>query len=77
MKAYLSLFRIRIINGLQYRAVALGSVFTRFCWGFMEILAFFAIHRSGNSFSMTFSQTVSYLWMQQAFILMYNVIDGD
>ncbi len=77
MKSYFSLFRIRMINGLQYRAVALGSVLTRFCWGIMEILAFFAIHQSGGDFSMTFSQTVSYIWMQQAFILMYNVIDGD
>lgn len=77
MKSYLSLFRIRMINGLQYRAVALGAVFTRFCWGIMEILAFFAIHQSGGGFSMTFSQTVSYIWMQQAFILMYNAVDGD
>lgn len=78
MKSYFSLFRIRMINGLQYRAVAVGSVLTRFCWGLMEILAFFAIHQSGGGvFSMTFSQTVSYIWMQQAFMLMYNVIDGD
>lgn len=77
MKSYFSLFRIRMINGLQYRAVAAGSILTRFCWGFMEILAFFAIHQSGGNFSMTFSQTVSYIWIQQAFILMYNVIDGD
>ena len=78
MKSYLSLFRIRMINGLQYRAVALGSIFTRFCWALMEILAFFAVHQSnGGSFGMTFSQTASYIWMQQTFILMYNVIDGD
>lgn len=78
MKSYLSLFRIRMINGLQYRAVALGSIFTRFCWALMEIPAFFAVHRSnGGSFGMTFSQTASYIWMQQTFILMYNVIDGD
>ena len=77
MKAYFSLFRIRMIQGLQYRAVALGSVFTRFCWGFMEILAFSAIHQSGGGFSMTFSQTAAYIWMQQAFIHLYNVIDGD
>lgn len=78
MKSYLSLFRIRMINGLQYRAVALGAILTRFCWAFMEILAFLALHRSGGgSFAMTFSQTASYIWIQQAFILMYNVIDGD
>lgn len=26
---------------------------------------------------MTFSQTVSYIWIQQAFLRMYNVVDGD
>ena len=68
-----------MINGLQYRSVVLGSVFTRFCWALMEILAFYAVHQSGgnSSFSMTFSQTASYIWMQQTFIPMYNVIDGD
>lgn len=78
MKSYLSLFRIRMINSLQYRVVALGSICNRFCWGLMEILAFYAVHKSNSgSFSMTFSQTASYIWMQQAFLLMYNVIDGD
>lgn len=76
MKSYLSLFRIRMIKGLQYRTVALGSILMRFCWGLMEILAFSSIHKTGGSFSMTFSQTASYIWVQQAFLLMYNVIDG-
>jgi len=31
MKSYLSLFRIRMIKGLQYRTVALGSILMRFC----------------------------------------------
>ena len=29
MKTYLSIFRIRLINGLQYRAVALVALGTR------------------------------------------------
>ncbi len=66
-----------MVNGLQYRTAALGSLCSRFCWGLMEILAFHAVHTSNGSFSMTFSQTVSYIWIQQAFILMYNVVDGD
>lgn len=78
MKSYFSLFRVRMINGLQYRAVALGSIFTRFCWAFMEILTFYAVHKSGkSSLPMTFTQTASYIWIQQTFILLYDIVDGD
>lgn len=78
MKAYLSLLRIRLINSLQYRAVALGFILTRFCWGMMEILAFYALYRIGShTFSMTFAQTVSYYWMHEAFFVMYQVNYGD
>lgn len=78
MKMYLSVFRIRIINGLQYRTVALAAILTRFAWGIMEILAFSALYRSGQAnFSMDFSQTVSYLWMQQALYVLFLVVFAD
>lgn len=78
MKTYFSMFRIRMINSLQYRAVALGSIFTRFAWGFMEILAFYALYRTGDhSFSMSFSETVSYYWMANAFYVLFQVNYGD
>lgn len=72
MKKYLSIFRIRFINALQYRAAALGGISTQFAWGFMEILAFNAFYRANPSaFPMEFSQTVSYIWMQQAFLALF------
>ena len=62
MKTYLSIFRIRLINGLQYRAVALGAIFARFFWAFFEILAFSAVYAAGDAdFSMTFPQTAAYM----------------
>ena len=72
MKTYLALFRLRFIAGLQYRAAALGGIATQYAWGFMEILAFAAFYR-GNpaAFPMTFSETVSYIWMQQAFLALF------
>ena len=77
-KVYLSILRIRIIQTTQYRAVALGAVLTRFAWGFMEILAFSALYRSGqNSLPMEFSHTVSYIWMQQALFVLFVVVFGD
>lgn len=78
MRAYGSIFRIRMINGLQYRSVALGAVLMRFFWGLMEILAYAALFKMGEtSFSMTFSQTVSYVWMQQVLFILFRVVVGD
>ena len=72
MRPYLSLFRIRFINGLQYRAAALAGISTQFAWGFMEILAFSAFYRANpDAFPMEFSHLVSYIWMQQAFLALF------
>jgi len=69
MKQYRSLFRIRFINGLQYRAAALAGLSTQFAWGFMELLAFSAFYRANPAaFPMEFSHLVSYIWIQQAFL---------
>ncbi|MDP4089566.1 MAG: ABC transporter permease [Bacillota bacterium] len=78
MKMYMSVFRIRFINSLQYRAVALGAIITRFGWGLMEVLAYSALYRTGSAaFPMEFSQTVSYLWMQQTLIVLFSVVFSD
>jgi len=72
MKKYLAIFRIRFINALQYRAAALAGMTTQFAWGFMEIFSFAAFYRADPAaFPMAFSQTVSYIWMQQAFLTLY------
>jgi ABC-2 type transport system permease protein len=72
MNQYISLFRIRFIKGLQYRAAALAGLMTQFAWGFMEILAFLAFyHTNPTAFPMKFSHLVSYIWMQQAFLALF------
>ena len=72
MKKYLAMFRIRFVNALQYRAAALAGMATQFAWGFMEIFAFAAFYRADpGAFPMEFSQTVSYIWMQQAFLALF------
>lgn len=78
MRMYLSVFRIRFINSLQYRAVAIGSILSRFAWAFMEILAYSALYHTSNAaFPMNFSQTVSYIWMQQTLIVLFSVVFAD
>ena len=78
MKEYLALFRIRFINGLQYRAAALAGLSTQFAWGFMEILAFSAFYRANPAaFPMEFSRLVSYIWIQQAFLHLFAPWGND
>lgn len=72
MKKYISFFRIRFINGLQYRAAAYAGVATQFFWGFMVIMMFRAFYNSdADSFPMEFSQLSSYIWLQQALLALF------
>lgn len=73
MKKYWSLFRIRFVNGLQYRAAALAGIATQFAWGFLLLLLFRAFYRSSpEDFPMEFSQLVNYIWLQQAFLVLFS-----
>ncbi len=74
MKKYWSVFRIRFLNTLQYRAAALGGVATQFAWGFMELLAFRAFYQADPAaFPMTFEQLSSFIWMRQALLASFAV----
>ena len=78
MKKYMFIFRIRFINSLQYRTVVLGGVLKGFVLGFMEILMYKALYESsGSVFSMSFSQMVSYVWIQQVFMVLFMVVFAD
>jgi len=71
-KPYRALFRIRFTNSLQYRAAAIAGLTTQFAWGFMYILAFAAFYRTNpHNFPMEFSHTVTYIWLQQAFVSLF------
>lgn len=72
MKKYGSFFRIRFFMGIQYRAAALAGVVTQFAWGFMEIMIYIAFYRTNASaFPMTMASTASYIWLQQAFLVLF------
>lgn len=74
MKKYLAFFRLRFTMGLQYRVAALAGVATQFAWGFMEILMFHAFYEASPAkFPMSLSATVSYVWLQQAFLAFFVV----
>jgi ABC-2 type transport system permease protein len=71
---------MRLMAGLQYRAAAWAGVATQFFFGFMYIMIFKAFYASSNSVPpMEWSQLVSYMWLQQAFlaIIMLWWQDGE
>ena len=73
MKKYLSFFRMRFLMGLQYRAAAAAGVVTQFTWGFMELLVFRAFYQAdASAFPMSFEAVASYIWLQQAFLALFN-----
>lgn len=78
MNKYISLFRMKLIAGLQYRVAALAGIVTQFVWGFMSILLFKAFYEvDASSFPMSFDALVSYIWLQQAFLALFGAWLAD
>jgi ABC-2 type transport system permease protein len=75
MKAYYSLFKMRLLKGLQYRVAALAGVATQFFWGFMYIMIFEAFYSSTpNSQPISLRELIQVVWLQQsllAFIMLW------
>ena len=78
MRQYWAVFRIRFAAALQYRVAALGGLVCQLAWGFMAMIAFFAFYSADPAaFPMAFSQTASYIWLQEAFIVLFAVMVWD
>lgn len=72
MKKYMSVLRMKFINGMQYRVAALAGMATQFAWGGLLVLLYKAFYQSNPAqFTMTMQETSSYIWMQQAFLMMF------
>jgi len=69
MNTYYSVWKIRFIAGLQYRAAALAGMATQLFFGFIFIMVYEAFYsHSFNQPSFSLEQLVSYIWLQQAFL---------
>jgi ABC-2 type transport system permease protein len=69
MRPYFSVLKLRLLNGMQYRAAAVAGVATQFFWGFMYIMVFEAFYSHSTSKPpMTLDQLVAYIWLQQGFL---------
>lgn len=84
-KACLSIFRIRIAEGLQYRFSALSGAAVSIFWALIEITVtrvFFLYGNnagaSGVANGMTVSQATSYIWLGQLMaVIMMTGLDKD
>ena len=71
-KQYATLFRVRFLTGLQYRATALAGIATQFAWGGLMVLLYRAFYAADPSaFPMPLQAACSYIWMQQAFLAVF------
>ncbi|ULL13961.1 ABC transporter permease [Paenibacillus sp. H1-7] len=69
MNAYLSVWKLRFINGLQYRAAALAGMATQLFFGFIFIMIFIAFYsQSTVQPPISLQELVAYIWLQQVFL---------
>jgi ABC-2 type transport system permease protein len=75
MSVYYSVLKLRLLNGMQYRASALAGVATQFFWGFMYIMIFEAFYEHSTlTPPISLKELITYIWLQQsllAFIMLW------
>jgi ABC-2 type transport system permease protein len=70
MRAYYSLFKMRLLKGLQYRTAALAGVSTQFFWGFMYIMIYEAFYNSTAAVQpISLRELIQVVWLQQGFLV--------
>lgn len=70
MKAYYSLFKMRLLQGIQYRIAAMAGISTQFFWGFMYIMIYQAFYSSTTAIQpISFRELIQVLWLQQSFLV--------
>lgn len=69
MKTYITLFKMKFMNNLQYRISALAGILAQFFFGLVFIMVYLAFYESNTNVMvpMKWQELVSYLWLNQAF----------
>jgi ABC-2 type transport system permease protein len=76
VRAYYAIFSARFRTLLQYRAAAFAGFGTQLFWGLIRVMILTAFYRSSTAEQpMSLEQTVTYIWLGQAFFAMlpFNV----
>lgn len=78
MKCYLSYFKLRFINDLQYRAAAWAGIATQIFFGLVYIMIYIAFYESGQkSLPMELPQLITYVWLNQLFLTLLSLFYKD
>ena len=78
MKKYYLFFRLRFSAGVQYRMASVTALTTQMIWGLMECLAYKAItEASGSGLPMDDSSIVSYIWLKEGLLVLFNTWAAD
>jgi len=71
VRPYWSILSARFRLLLQYRAAAIAGFGTQLFWGFIRVMIFTAFFNSSNAPQpMTLPETISYIWLGQALLLL-------
>ncbi|MBQ8073783.1 MAG: ABC transporter permease [Clostridia bacterium] len=76
MKAYLSVFRMRLRMETQYRGAVLGGIVCQVFFGLILIAVYRALY-AGKPQNLPFSHVTTYVWLQQAFFRMLLSSDAE
>ena len=76
MRAYLSIFRMRLRMETHYRGAALGGIACQVFFGLILVALYRTLY-AGKPQNMPFSHVATYVWLQQAFFRMILSSDGD
>jgi ABC-2 type transport system permease protein len=71
LRSYRSVFAARFMLMLQYRAAAVAGFVTQCWWGIIKVMVFAAFfHGASVRQPLSFPQTVAYVWLGQAFLML-------
>ncbi len=76
IKAYLSIFRMRLKQELQYRGAMIGGIVCQVVFGLILIALYRALYSSKPQ-ALPLEHVVTYVWLQQAFFRMLVATDPD
>ncbi len=76
MRAYLSVFIMRLRMELQYRGAMIGGILCQMFFGLVLIALYRALYE-GKPQSTPIESVVTYVWLQQAFFRMMLAIDNE
>jgi ABC-2 type transport system permease protein len=69
-RPYVAIFRARFLLLLQYRAAALAGFGTQCWWGAVKVMVFTAFLSGPVASPMTLRETIDYIWLGQALLMM-------